>query len=152
MNQKVMDGVYLNILQTQQFKTIRFSVQLVAPATKETLTKRSLLASVLSASSQAYRDQVAIANQLQAMYGAGFNMNAYRQGQLAIFSISMRIVSPQYLRDTIDLQQQAIAFIGELLLKPDVIDQAFNAVTFDREKENLQIKRNKRLIMGMLTF
>ncbi|MFV0978468.1 peptidase M16 [Latilactobacillus sakei] len=138
MNQKVMDGVYLNILQTQQFKTIRFSVQLVAPATKETLTKRSLLASVLSASSQAYRDQVAIANQLQAMYGAGFNMNAYRQGQLAIFSISMRIVSPQYLRDTIDLQQQAIAFIGELLLKPDVIDQAFNAVTFDREKENLQ--------------
>ena len=79
MNQKVMDGVYLNILQTQQFKTIRFSVQLVAPATKETLTKRSLLASVLSASSQAYRDQVAIANQLQAMYGAGFNMNAYRK-------------------------------------------------------------------------
>lgn len=137
MNQKITDGVYLNILQTNQFKTIRLTVQLIAPVTADGMTRRSLLASVLGASSQAYRDQVAIANELQAMYGAGFNMNAYRQGNLAIFSISMRIVSPQYLRDTIDLQEQAIAFIGQLLLHPDVVDGQFNPVIFNREKENL---------------
>ncbi|MCP8857108.1 EF-P 5-aminopentanol modification-associated protein YfmF [Latilactobacillus fuchuensis] len=137
MNQKITDGVYLNILQTQQFKTIRLSIQFIAPATKVGLTKRSLLASVLSASSQDYRDQVAIANELQAMYGAGFNMNAYRQGQLAIFNVSMRIVSPQYLRDPQDLQQQAIAFIGRLLFKPDLVAQQFNPVVFEREKENM---------------
>ncbi|MCT3525724.1 insulinase family protein [Latilactobacillus curvatus] len=137
MNQKITDGVYLNILQTNQFKTIRLTVQLIAPVTADGMTRRSLLASVLGASSQAYRDQVAIANELQAMYGAGFNMNAYRQGNLAIFSISMRIVSPQYLRDTIDLQEQAIAFIGQLLLHPDVVEGQFNPVIFNREKENL---------------
>ncbi|KRM20655.1 EF-P 5-aminopentanol modification-associated protein YfmF [Latilactobacillus graminis] len=137
MNQKIADGVDLNILQTNQFKTIRLTVQLIAPVTTAGLTRRSLLASVLGASSQNYRDQVAIANQLQAMYGAGFNMNAYRQGNLAIFSISMRIVSPQYLKDTVDLQEQAIAFIGQLLLHPDVIDNQFNPVIFKREKENL---------------
>lgn len=137
MNQKITDGVYLNILQTNQFKTIRLTVQLIAPVTADGMTRRSLLASVLGASSQAYRDQVAIANELQAMYGAGFNMNAYRQGNLAIFSISMRIVSPQYLRDTIDLQEQAIAFIGQLLLHPDVVDGQFNPGIFNREKENL---------------
>jgi len=49
----------------------------------------------------------------------------------------MRIVSPQYLRDTIDLQEQAIAFIGQLLLHPDVVDGQFNPVIFNREKENL---------------
>ncbi|ASN62514.1 insulinase family protein [Latilactobacillus curvatus] len=137
MNQKITDGVYLNILQTNQFKTIRLTVQLIAPVTADGMTRRSLLASVLGASSQAYRDQVAIANELQAMYGAGFNMNAYRQGNLAIFSISMRIVSPQYLRDTIDLQEQAIAFIGQLLLHPDVVEGQFNPGIFNREKENL---------------
>ncbi|MBZ1504682.1 insulinase family protein [Latilactobacillus curvatus] len=137
MNQKITDGVYLNILQTNQFKTIRLTVQLIAPVTADGMTRRSLLASVLGASSQAYRDQVAIANELQAMYGAGFNMNAYRQGNLAIFSISMGIVSPQYLRDTIDLQEQAIAFIGQLLLHPDVVDGQFNPGIFNREKENL---------------
>nr|WP_286012251.1 pitrilysin family protein [Latilactobacillus curvatus] len=127
----------MNILQTNQFKTIRLTVQLIAPVTADGMTRRSLLASVLGASSQAYRDQVAIANELQAMYGAGFNMNAYRQGNLAIFSISMRIVSPQYLRDTIDLQEQAIAFIGQLLLHPDVVEGQFNPGIFNREKENL---------------
>ncbi|MGV0030455.1 EF-P 5-aminopentanol modification-associated protein YfmF [Latilactobacillus curvatus] len=137
MNQKITDGVYLNILQTNQFKTIRLTVQLIAPVTADGMTRRSLLASVLGASSQAYRDQVAIANELQAMYGAGFNMNAYRQGNLAIFSISMRIVSPRYLRDTIDLQEQAIAFIGQLLLHPDVVEGQFNPGIFNREKENL---------------
>ncbi|MGO3537443.1 MAG: EF-P 5-aminopentanol modification-associated protein YfmF [Latilactobacillus curvatus] len=137
MNQKITDGVYLNILQTNQFKTIRLTVQLIAPVTADGMTRRSLLASVLGASSQAYCDQVAIANELQAMYGAGFNMNAYRQGNLAIFSISMRIVSPQYLRDTIDLQEQAIAFIGQLLLHPDVVEGQFNPGIFNREKENL---------------
>lgn len=137
MNQKITDGVYLNILQTQQFKTIRLSVQFIAPATKLGLTQRSLLASVLSASSQDYRDQVAIANELQAMYGAGFNMNAYRQGNLAIFNVSMRIVSPQYLRDPLDLQQQAIAFMGRLLFKPDLVQAQFNPVVFEREKENM---------------
>ena len=137
MNQKITDGVYLNILQTNQFKTIRLTVQLIAHVTADGMTRRSLLASVLGASSQADRDQVAIANELQAMYGAGFNMNAYRQGNLAIFSISMRIVSPQYLRDTIDLQEQAIAFIGQLLLHPDVVEGQFNPGIFNREKENL---------------
>ena len=57
MTYQLAEGVNLHVLQTKQYKTVRIFVRFTTRLAKETLTKRSLLSSLLETNSLNYPDQ-----------------------------------------------------------------------------------------------
>lgn len=111
---------------------VRFNTRL----SKETITKRTMLASLLETNSLHYPDQVKLSEQLAQLYGASFGINVTKKGNLHWFNLSMNIVNDNYLVNS-HVLADAVAFIKEILFYPNIKDGAFDQETFAREKENL---------------
>ena len=140
MRIKIDDGIYLNVVQTKQFKTTQVSVQFLAPLDRQTIGARTLLTSLLETSSAAYPEQNILAGELESLYGASFGIGVARTGRIHRVTAEMQVLADQYsdrplLADSFD-------FLREILLNPRIKDGSFDQATFDREKFNLQTYMN----------
>lgn len=70
MRTKITDGVYLNVIESNQFKTTRINVQFLAPLRAQQSGRRALLTSVLETNSADYPTQDQLSARLEEMYGA----------------------------------------------------------------------------------
>ena len=52
MQKEIKPGVWLMVLPTTQFKTTRINIQFLTPLRRDTVTKRTLLTSLLETNSQ----------------------------------------------------------------------------------------------------
>ena len=74
MQKEIKPGVWLMVLPTTQFKTTRINIQFLTPLRRDTVTKRTLLTSLLETNSQEYPTQAAMAAHLESLYGANFSI------------------------------------------------------------------------------
>ncbi|OJG99419.1 peptidase M16 inactive domain-containing protein [Enterococcus termitis] len=129
-------GVNLHVVPTEKYKTVRILVRFNTRLNKETITKRTLLSSLLETNSLNYPDQVKLSEKLAELYGASFGINVNKKGNLHWLNVSMNFVNDRYLEDS-HVLEDAIDFIKEILFYPNIIDGKFETETFQREKENL---------------
>ncbi|MYV04496.1 MULTISPECIES: EF-P 5-aminopentanol modification-associated protein YfmF [Furfurilactobacillus] len=143
MKQDLANGVHLTVLPTTQFKTVSVLVSFCSPVQLATLTTRSLLADLLETSSAMYPTQTALAAVLSNMYGANFNTNVTKMGNLAQFQFALTLANGRYLEGQPNLLADGFHFLNEVMLNPLVSTQngitGFDQQTFDRQKENLAI-------------
>ncbi|MCA5014134.1 MULTISPECIES: EF-P 5-aminopentanol modification-associated protein YfmF [unclassified Enterococcus] len=129
-------GVNLHVVPTEKYKTVRILVRFNTRLNKETITKRTLLSSLLETNSLNYPDQVKLSGKLAELYGASFGINVNKKGNLHWLNVSMNFVNDRYLENT-HVLEDAVDFIKEIIFYPNIIDGKFEAETFQREKENL---------------
>lgn len=129
-------GVNLHVVPTKKYKTVRILVRFNTRLNKETITKRTLLSSLLETNSLNYPDQVKLSGKLAELYGASFGINVNKKGNLHWLNVSMNFVNDRYLENT-HVLEDAVDFIKEIIFYPNIIDGKFEAETFQREKENL---------------
>lgn len=143
MKQDLANGVHLTVLPTTQFKTVSVLVSFCSPVQLATLTTRSLLADLLETSSAMYPTQTALAAVLSNMYGANFNTNVTKMGNLAQLQFALTLANGRYLEGQPNLLADGFHFLNEVMLNPLVSTQngitGFDQQTFDRQKENLAI-------------
>ncbi|MEI5994142.1 EF-P 5-aminopentanol modification-associated protein YfmF [Candidatus Enterococcus mansonii] len=130
-------GVNLHVVPTEKYKTVRILVRFNTRLNKETITKRTLLSSLLETNSLNYPSQVKLSEKLAELYGASFGINVNKKGNLHWLNVSMNLVNDQYLESG-QVLAGAVDFIKEILFYPNIIDGKFEAETFQREKENLR--------------
>ena len=65
MQKEIKPGVWLMVLPTTQFKTTRINIQFLTPLRRDTVTKRTLLTSLLETNSQEYPTQAAMVGHLE---------------------------------------------------------------------------------------
>ena len=135
MQKEIKPGVWLIVLPTTQFKTTRINVQFLTPLRRATITKRTLLTSLLETNSKQYPTQAAMAAHLEALYGANFSIGVAREGRLHRIGVTMSTVDDRFTDQP--LLPQAVAFLRSVLFAPNFHNDQFDQVTFDREKENL---------------
>ena len=133
---KLAQGVNLHVIPTKKYKTTRILVRFDTRLNKENSTKRTLLSSLLETNSLHYPDQVKLSEQLAEMYGASFGVNVTKKGNHHWLNLSLSIVNDNYLTNT-QVLKEAVIFIKEILFYPNILADAFEANTFEREKENL---------------
>lgn len=129
-------GVNLHVVPTEKYKTVRILVRFNTRLTRETITKRTLLSSLLETNSLNYPDQVKLSEQLAQLYGASFGINVNKKGNLHWLNLSMNFVNDRYLENS-HVLKDAVDFVKEILFYPNIIDGKFEEETFQREKENL---------------
>ncbi|MDA9471223.1 EF-P 5-aminopentanol modification-associated protein YfmF [Enterococcus sp. 5H] len=129
-------GVNLHVVPTEKYKTVRILVRFNTRLTRETITKRTFLSSLLETNSLNYPDQVKLSEQLAQLYGASFGINVNKKGNLHWLNLSMNLVNDRYLENS-HVLADAVDFVKEILFYPNIIDGKFEEETFQREKENL---------------
>lgn len=72
-------GVNLHVVPTEKYKTVRILVRFNTRLNKETITKRTLLSSLLETNSLNYPDQVKLSEKLAELYGASFGINVNKK-------------------------------------------------------------------------
>lgn len=137
MRRQIIPGVTLNILQTTQFKTTRLNVSFISEVKVQKMTQRALLASVLETNSADYPTSTDVSLHLAELYGAGFGISVDRQGQQSQLNATMILVNDRFLPGTTHLLTAGWKFLEQILFRPNLKVNAFDAATFQREKANM---------------
>ncbi|ALV22965.1 EF-P 5-aminopentanol modification-associated protein YfmF [Carnobacterium antarcticum] len=137
MSIQLAEGVQLHVLPTKKYKTVQMVVKLRTPLDKKSITKRALLSSLLETNSEKYPTQTALRSELSNLYGASFGTSISKKGTSHILSIGLNVVNEKYLTMGDSVLKEAIAFLKEIIFKPNATDGHFDEETFRREKENL---------------
>lgn len=137
MSVKIAKGVNIHVVPTEKYKTVRILVRFNTLLNRETITKRTLLSSLMETNSLNYPDQVKLSERLAELYGASFGIGVTKKGNHHWFNLSMNLVNDNYLQDS-HVLADTVDFIKEILFYPNIQGTAFEAGTFSREKENLK--------------
>ena len=138
MKFELFPGVQVNFIKNQQFKSVQMMISFIKKITdKKELAKRTLLASVLEASSAKYPNQHAITLKLAELYGATFGTTAEVEGNLSLLNFVYSFVEPKYLDNATDLLENSVAFLNQIIFHPKMQHQLFDENVFERQKANL---------------
>lgn len=137
MKKEIANGVWLDVIPTSQFKTIRVEVHFLAKSNAKLMAKRALISNILETSSKKYSDQVKVTHQLSEMFGAGFGAGISKRGSLHDLSFSIVVANSNYLDTQDDLFGQGIDFLKEIIFNPLVAKNHFDESVFETQKNNL---------------
>ncbi|MGO3732947.1 MAG: EF-P 5-aminopentanol modification-associated protein YfmF [Vagococcus sp.] len=137
MNVELNKHVNLHVIPSSKYKTTRILIRFAAPLDKETSSKRSLLASLMETNSLNFSTQVELSKKLADLYGASFGIGVSRNGNEHYFTIGLNIINDNLVPNGISVLESAVAFLKEIIFRPNITDNAFDLDTFTREKDNL---------------
>lgn len=136
---KISDGIGLNIIETDKFKTNYLSVNIITPLSRETAAYGALLMQVLERGCKKYDTLAKISERLDNLYSANVYSRNYIRGEAQILGFAAEILDNEYAPDGTDILSGAVDMIGELLLDPllDESGKAFTEAYVNSEKANL---------------
>ncbi len=133
---ELTSGVYLQVLPTKKYKTIRLNIRFATPLKKGVATKRTLLSSLLETNSEKYPTQTAVSKKLEELYGASFGFQVARKGNEHFLTAVLNIVNDKFLTEK-NITKESLTFLKEMIFSPNIKEGAFEKETFKREQENL---------------
>lgn len=132
------DGYTLHLIQTDKFKTNTLIWKMKAPLEQETVTFRALLPQVLQSGTKTHPTTSGLRSYLDDLYGATLQVDLSKKGEYHIITFSVEIANETYLQDSEPLLQKAVELLKEVLLNPNVKNNAFDPETVEKEKRNLK--------------
>src|SRR5690606_16182367 len=98
-----------------------------APLDAESVTSRALLPYVLQSNTKNYPSTGEFRSYLDDLYGASFYVNLSKKGEFHVIDFILEIANEKYLQDNNPLLQRAMELFREVLLNPNVTNDAFDA-------------------------
>ncbi|MFQ6791822.1 MAG: EF-P 5-aminopentanol modification-associated protein YfmF [Thomasclavelia sp.] len=133
-----LDGYTLHVIPTKKFKNITMSLKLENKLTKENVTKRSLLAFMLTGGTELYPSTQALSTHLEDLYGMNFGTNLATKGLGQVLNISSVCINEAFLPYPEDLLKEQIKMFNDVLFLPNVKDGKFDEQTFNIKKKELK--------------
>lgn len=132
-------------IKKEKFKSLYFSINYTMPAKAKEITENTVLASILSKTSQKWKTQEEIERYLSSLYGANFDVNVEKIGDLYNIEFRLECINKAYLPDQIDVVPDCVAFLEQIIYHPYLVDSKFDPMIVDREKANIlnRIKQRK---------
>ena len=90
-------GYTLHVIPSKKFKNITMSLKLEGKLTKENVTKRSLLAFMLTGGTENYPSTQALSTHLEDLYGMSFGTNLATKGIGQVLNISSVCINETFL-------------------------------------------------------
>ena len=142
------DEYNLHIINNNQFHTMEFSIIFTEDVTKEKLSYRNALISILTYASKKFDCPSKLMKQSYDLYSLYPKVSVTRYGNLLRTKFSISILNSKYINHKNILDN--ILFLKEIILHPLVNDQAFSSKYFEivkheLELETLTIKEEPRL-------
>lgn len=131
-------------INNNKFKGIRIAINYTMPIIKEKVAQQATVVSMLSKGSKKYSDQKQIDLFLAKLYGAQFNTNVEKIGDLYNIEFCIECVNKKFLPNNEDVIYDAIDFLYEIIYNPDILNDEFDAKKLENEKKYILDKINEK--------
>ena len=131
-------------INNNKFKGIRIAINYTMPIIKEKVAQQATVVSMLSKGSKKYGDQKQIDLFLAKLYGAQFNTNVEKIGDLYNIEFCIECVNKKFLPNNGDVIYDAIDFLYEIIYNPDILNDEFDAKKLENEKKYILDKINEK--------
>ena len=122
-------------INNEKFKSIYFSVNFTISANEKEISENAVLASVLSKSCKKFKTQKDIEKYLYSLYGAEFEVNVEKYGDLYNVEFAIEGINKKFLPKNIDIIPDCLYFLNEIIYNQNITDNTFEANIVEREKE-----------------
>lgn len=138
----------IHINEERKFKTISVVVKFKTPINKETVTERALLSKILTKSTAKYPTEQLLHDALADCYGANVYSYVTKQKTAHVVTIGIDMINDKYLSHPENLFKRGLEILSEVIQRPVIENNQFNAHKVSIEKKLLQarfeaIKDNK---------
>ena len=135
---KLSEGIYLNLLPSEKFKTNFLSVCFVVPLEKENAHLTALVPKVLSRGCKAYPDMAAISERLEYLYASDISAVYVKRAESLIVGFSADFVKDAFLPEKGEnLLNSVSALLFDILFDPLIENGAFRESYVAGEKADL---------------
>lgn len=131
---KVLGSYNLHMLKTNRFKTITIDLIFRKKITKEEITKRNVLADLLTFSSKKYPTRREMSTYQQDLYACEVDFTCYRLGNYYNTDISLLCLNEKYTEE--GMLKKTIEYLSEIIFHPNVNNNKFNRTSFEIIKNN----------------
>ncbi len=137
ISEKIGDGIRLNTLKTNRFKTNLLAFNIITPLKEETASEFSLLTDVLTAACEKYPSLVEMGKRMADLYSASVNAFVQKRGENQIVVFELSLINNEHAYDGVDLFDEGTKLLGEVMLHPYLKNGVFDEEILEREKKNL---------------
>lgn len=138
-----MSNIYK--IQDEKFKSIYLALNYIMPVNRVENSQNALLGSVLGKACNKYKSQKVIEKYLYSLYGAAFNVNIEKLGDLYNIEFKIEFINKKFLPKNKDVSDECIKFLYDIIYDPYLINEEFEKNIVSREKEAIlnRIKERK---------
>ncbi len=141
---KLGNGIYLNAIKTDKFKSSLLSWYFIRPLNREEVTKNALIPLVLKRGTQVHPNSLEIQKELEQLYGSNLSASINKRGDRQILRFTMEWANGDYLGDN-DYNLDTIKMLKEIIFNPLVEKEAFSPEYVSGEKEVLKRRIQSRI-------
>lgn len=134
---KLGNGIYLNLIKTDKFKSNLLSYYFIRPLRKKEVTENALLPLVLKRGTKEYPTNLEIEKKLEDMYGANLSIGVNKRGEKQIIRYTMEWTRGDYLGEK-GYDYEIMSMLRNIIYDPLVKGQGFDKDYVLQEKENLR--------------
>lgn len=138
------NGVNLNLIKTDKFKSNLLSYYFIRPLNKDEVTKNALLPLVLKRGTEEYDTNLKIQKLLEENYGSQLSMGIDKRGEKHILRFTIEMVDKSYVKDEKYIYN-ILELLQSIIFNPALDEGCFKKDYVKQEKENL-----KRRIEGRI--
>ena len=133
----IADGINLNVIETDKFKTNYISVNFLVPLRRETAAYNALLPKVLRRGTVSWPDMSDISRRLEYLYATNLSTRLYKRGETQVFGFGAYVLDNSFALDGTDILGGVLDLIGELIFRPVLENGCFREDYVTGEKSNL---------------
>ncbi|MCR5664847.1 MAG: insulinase family protein [Oscillospiraceae bacterium] len=134
---ELLNGVFLNYLHSEKFKTACLSVNLLTQLKRETASMNALLPYVLRRGTGRYPDMEALSERMDGLYGTVVEPVVRRIGEVQCLGFYASFPESAFLPGREDVLRPTCELLGELLLNPATRGGLLLSAYVDSEREKL---------------
>ncbi len=138
------NGIFLNLVQTDKFKSNLLSYYFIRPLNREDVTKNAVIPLILKRGTKNFPDNQLIEKELENMYGASYSSAINKRGERHVIRFTMEWASGEYLLDR-DQDFKAMKMLKEIIFQP-YLENGF----FKQEFVQQEIENHKNRIEGKI--
>ena len=133
---EIADGVKLNYIETDKFKTNYFSFNFITNLSRESAHLNALIPKILTHASKNYPSQAEIDKRLQYLYSASIGARNTQNGKYQVFGIIGDMLNDKYTFDT-PVTDEMIKLLCDIIFNPFLEEGEFSAQFTESKKTDL---------------
>ena len=124
-------------INDEKFKTVYVSINYLIDATKEEISRLSVVSSLLGKCNKKYKTQKDVEKYLLELYSASFDINVQKIGDLYNVEFKIEFVNKEFLNNKKDVFLKCLEFLHDIIYNPEIIEGKFKNEIFEREKQTI---------------
>lgn len=132
----ISEGITLNIISTEKFKTNYFSVNFVQELNREKAAMYAIVPRVLLRGTEKHRDIASIKRALDDLYAAAVESRVYKRGEYQVCGITASWLADRFAIDGTAITKGTFDILEEIMFSPLLENGSFNASYVESEKND----------------